>query len=659
MDSSNKDRLEDLALLFLPDILNTVQSTNSNTNQSSPNNQTNSNNSNNNTTNTGANPENSNDSSFTYHQTPSHQHQQHSHSSYQDFLNNNNFINRSTENMLQQNNYNQQLLSSQYSHMNHFNPYYPYEQQSQPSQQQIAPPPTQQPNQLMYQNQYQQIYQQTPEPQQILQPNQQQYNTGNYDDASNVVESSPKKKKQKGRKKDFKHIEYQIDLKPSKLKSLLDFKPSGITSINDYKIIDKYNNEVQIEFSGFLNGRFLTNDIDNNNYIFTKNELNKNKECTNITGKVDPKVISCYRRNYIQINMNLQLKSMKSKLLKLICSEYGYQTTRVIKYFKIEISACTNLSNSKSVGIIIKKEEQKKSNPEYKEDLIVYTPINNVDTIINLQDAEINDNNEIEKFYTIKKLQFKNATPNNGNLTFQNYYHLKVKLSCIVADIYFDDYIEEDEGKNEDLSNTNEIILSELVSTPIIVRGRNPSFYSERKDLLIKGRSPSSKKSFRKLNEESLSNFRLDSNNSNLNIYSHTSSENEIENDNEHDIDNEQDLENEIDVDNELDLDIDANSPISTNLDLIENNEILPNLSYSTNNSNNLISNPNGSGDNNCEIGSNEKYKYFPISSVYYLPPVNVVYFPHRAHHPNQKDDNDSNSQIEKIDTRSSNVYFK
>lgn len=85
-------------------------------------------------------------------------------------------------------------------------------------------------------------------------------------------------KKAKSRKRDVKNLEVQIDYKPSKLKRLLDLKQSGATSSNDYKIIDKDNNEVTIDFNGFLNGRFLTNDIDNNNYIFTQNESQRGED---------------------------------------------------------------------------------------------------------------------------------------------------------------------------------------------------------------------------------------------------------------------------------------------------------------------------------------------------------------------------------------------
>ena len=62
--------------------------------------------------------------------------------------------------------------------------------------------------------------------------------------------STPKRKKPRVETR-RKNLEVQIDYKPSKLKRLLDLKQSGATSSNDYKIIDKDNNEVTIDFNGF------------------------------------------------------------------------------------------------------------------------------------------------------------------------------------------------------------------------------------------------------------------------------------------------------------------------------------------------------------------------------------------------------------------------
>ncbi|KAL6454861.1 vib-1 Transcription factor vib-1 [Candida maltosa Xu316] len=581
---SNKDRIEDLASLFLPDLLN--PSTAKNDTPSNTNNNTNTN-----TSNTNQQP----------------QQPQQQPSSFQDFLSNNNFINRSND--IDQHQVQQQ--QQQFSHINHYAPYLSYD----------ANPMMSQP--LMNFNQP--MYQPPVPPQQILQQQQQAMRPGtpelqsSYDMKSGS--STPKKKKAKGRKRDMRNLEVEIDYKSSKLKRLLDFKQSGTISSNDYKIIDKDNNEVSIDFNGFLNGRFLTNDIDNNNYIFTRNELHRmaNK-------KEDPKVVSCYRRNYIQISVNMNIHGFKnddSKLLKLQTSEYGYTTTRVIKYFKIEILAATNISNNKSVPIVIKNDPKDLEKYEYKDDLVQPTFINTHEHVIILND-EVIENGAIDKYFVVKKLQFKNATPNNGNLTFQNYYHLKAKLSCIVADIYYDDYdidVDTEGGGN----NNNEILLGELVSEPIIVRGRNPSFYSERKDILIKGRSAASKRSF-KISAQAAAQHKA------------------IEHD-----EGEDDMMEQDEPDDDMD-----EKDVSQ----------IPPLSYSTN-------------QLAIDAKSVDKYKYYPINNVYYLPPINTVYFPHRAHHQSQRDDQDPSQpnptqpqsqqpalppqppQFVSEPRKGSNVYFK
>lgn len=167
--------------------------------------------------------------------------------------------------------------------------------------------------------------------------------------------------------------------------------------MNDYKIIDNNNKEVAVEFSGFLNGKFFTNDTDNNNYLFTKNELQKEES----KPLEDPKIVSCYRRNYIQVLMNMRLAGVTNdfKLLKLQTSEYGYSTTRVIKYFKIEIQAMTNISNSKSVPIIVRNSEKEILKQEPKDDVVQPTSIG-ADHVVVLNESGIN--NELDKYFVVK-----------------------------------------------------------------------------------------------------------------------------------------------------------------------------------------------------------------------------------------------------------------
>ncbi|KAG7662031.1 uncharacterized protein J8A68_004419 [[Candida] subhashii] len=760
-DTSNKDRLEDLASLFLPDILHPMQS-GGNTPSNNPTNAS--------TTNPSLKQEeyegissdfnllardslsrNTNTPPTTAPNT----------SNFQDFLSNNNFINRSNNSMMAYNsmsmvqndamNANQQgQEQQQYSHISHYAPYIPYEanagmashhhmsmfnpafQSMLPAGSQMSPSPMPQ-GQLQQQQQQQQqppaygAYQYPSAlptslssaylntlgtnwfpsnnssnanlenlmtsggyPQSDLQAQQSSAvdeipsTTGNQGDLS--ITASPKKKKAKTRRqRDLKACEVQIDYKPTKLKRLLDFKQSGSTSINDYKLVDKDNHEISIDFNGFLNGRFLTNDTDNNNYIFTKNELQRNSGDTTpqiSNQKEDPKVISCYRRNYIQISLNMNIHGFNgdSKLLKLQTSEYGYTVSRVIKYFKVEILATTNIANSKNVPILIKndpkdvekekekeskKQTQQQSSYEYKDDLVQPSSITSHEHIIILNNDTPIENGQIDKFFVVKKLQFKNATPNNGNLTFQNYYHLKIKLSCIVADLYYDDYVEDEGTIGNNASTTannggnNEVVLAELISEPIIVRGRNPSFYAERKDILIKGRYSTSKRSF-KIAAQS--------------AQAHLQSGEEQDTDYHNEDEDEEEDANVVDtmnVDEEDEqqfprrissIDENANgadedgSPISSITDearpgslnqlVLSSNQQVPPLAYSTNQS-------------ALDLKSVKGYKYYPISNVYYLPPINVVYFPHRAHQAQKEDVEVPIEPVVNQNRKSSNVYFK
>ncbi|CAX39557.1 conserved hypothetical protein [Candida dubliniensis CD36] len=632
-------------------------------------------------------------------------------SSFQEFLSNNNFINRSNDIEEERPQQQQQQQPQQYSH--HYSGYMPFEMNPSASQHVLNYNPGmqqmfQQPNIASQQNflsssipgqQQQQsqmtsnfprtnsyygkypgdydewfastnssitnlngLYQQQllqsqmlQQPQPMPQPQRGEIKDTQIDSKSGS--STPKRKKTKSRKRDIKNLEVQIDYKPSKLKRLLDLKQSGATSSNDYKIIDKNNNEVTIDLNGFLNGRFLTNDIDNNNYIFMQNELQRGEDGfakAAVNKKENPKVVSCYRRNYIQISVNMNIRGFKddSKLLKLQTSEYGYTTTRVIKYFKIEVSAAADILNSKGVPIIIKNEnkdierEKEKearrislqSNYEYKADTVSPTYINTSEHVIILNDEPIS-NGCIDKYFVVKKLQFKNATPNNGNLNFQNYYHLKAKLSCIVADIYYDDYDIDMANDGGGGSNNNEILLAELVSEPIIVRGRNPSFYAERNDILIKGRSASSKSSFKIAAQSSelklTASVEADEDEDEEFIVEH---EDEQEEEDDHHNHSGGDQEDQIQANNHNGT---GESPISSGDD--DNTQMAP-LSYSTNQS-------------ALDVKSVDKYKYYPINSVYYLPPINVVYFPHRAHQ-SQKDDQEQTSIVQE-NRKSSNVYFK
>lgn len=124
-----------------------------------------------------------------------------------------------------------------------------------------------------------------------------------------------------------------------------------------------------------------------------------------------------------------------NKVLKLQTNEYGYSITRVIKWFKVEIFANTNVSEIRSIPIVIYDDNGQRDKERPKDEIVTdenndfVNPISidKAQSTITLNESVIK-NSEIDNYYTVKKLQFKSATPNNGNLTFQNYYHLKLRL---------------------------------------------------------------------------------------------------------------------------------------------------------------------------------------------------------------------------------------
>lgn len=406
----------------------------------------------------------------------------------------------------------------------------------------------------------------------------------------------PPQKKKKAKSKQLDHKpEFNIDYNPVKLKQLLDLK--SIAKNSNHVVVDKSNNPISISTTGFLNGKFITNDHENCNYILASTDsltmlaslVLQLLSLLNLTKNQDPRVISCYRRNYIQVSLNVSISGLfDSKVLRLQTSEYGYTITRVVKYFKLNILARTR-SDKSSVPIFIKPSKSKKETPKANSDELIFNQIVKPEHIFSLDDEDIS--NSISKFFLVKKLQFNKATPNNGNLTFQNYYHLIVKLSAVVADLYYDDYVVEEfnNGLNGGGDN-NEVILNELISEPIIVRGRNPHFYSERNDVLIKGRISTMKRS-----------------------YDLASVEGENFNDEE-------------EVDDE-----DSGCGPAQGIDDEEEEEEEEQVSEEEGSQEHSTSDQ--SVKDSIDLSGVKKYKYFPLSKIYYLTPINPVYFPHGTHH--------------------------
>lgn len=545
-----------------------------------------------------------------------------------------------------------------------------------------------------------------------------------FDNSLNVPSAETKEKTpvevEKKRKRNYRqkpkrqeNIKFLVDYSPDKLTHLLNFRTRKLNE--DYKLIDKNGEEIYLDFKGFLNGRFLTNDFDNSSYIHgildrspeeiesfetsdTDNAADKDTDGTSGKSntekddsgspkepkrkyiKSDPKVISCYRRNYIQVSMNFNLSGFKgysndeAKILKLQTSEYGYNITRVVKWLKIEVTASTNDSKEETVPLIInddiKEKDKKDGKDEVNDDYVNPTPITSNEHIITLNNANVIDN-EINNFFTVKKLRFQSATSNNGNFGFQNYYFLKVKLSAIVADLYYDDYIDDDFSVANPDNSRNEINLFELISEPIIVRGRNPSFYAERNDLLVRGKPVNNKQSYKHDGKADIvrNDIRELRNEQEIKRELEREQQQQQQHNNKRKASKDPEGEGSEAENNDGDNG-DKRHKSPTPLQMAAMNQAnLTSKSISP-----LIYNANSSSVNLDKIlkgkdkqlilndNNDETYTYFPISNVYYLPPINVVYFPHAAHQ-NAKNPHKTNSpSVEDVSfsrRKSSNVYFK
>lgn len=497
-----------------------------------------------------------------------------------------------------------------------------------------------------------------------------------------------KKEKSKQKKSYKKSAQTQVGLNysPNVLLGLLDLVQDGPPS--SFKIIDKDNNEVKLKFGCFLNGRFLTNDTDNQNFMQSKADTDAKKGDVKDWNTMEPKVISCYRRNYILVSLNLSLSGFSTssperpQVLKLQTKENGYLLSRVIKYFETEVSAHTNVSTSRNVPLIIyddsKGKEKSKDELEIRDtdDSVSPESYNLTRNTITLSDSAFK-NNEIDSYHTIKKLQFKNATPNNGNSAFQNYYYLKIRVSAVVADLYFNDYIDESGSYG---NSTSSEVLFEFVSLPIIVRGRNPSFYSDRKDILVKGRVTNSKESYKcaagesekaTISKEIPSSGKVDTQESKLT----TTQEYKMDDSSEKKKDYSSESEH-VQIDDDPDkIGFDEGSQEDTSDDNDESrirmeamqklnkSQKIPPLLYTATTASLGLKNTLEDIKSNNKLDLLDKkggqYKYFPISSVYYLPPVNVVYFPHGVHHQNENLGDNQTRESRQLQHRNSNVYFK
>ncbi|WPK25944.1 hypothetical protein PUMCH_003282 [Australozyma saopauloensis] len=384
-----------------------------------------------------------------------------------------------------------------------------------------------------------------------------------------------------------------IDYSPEALLRLLDMNLK-VEQSNEHQVTDAFGNPCEVEIKGFLHGRFCTNNYDN--YIYQMSS----------TGAIDeyqtyaPLVISCYRRNFLNIHIVMQASSTDN------LSVDG----ELVEQYRLEIDATAENPDANDSSFSLRDNDN---------DAKDFSKVGDNLTVETIGKSHTIKSNELspESFFMVRKLKFNSSTINSLKLNSQTYYCLIVRL---VAD-----------------TASGSKVLQTLTSAPIIVRGRNPSFYNTRKDIVIKPKSPCFKASYghshsqiqRFALEEALSEPRPSSREEYYEDSSdtHTQSRNEdAYGENASESEEDSPLEEERDTSNEVYID-----------------QVLESMS-------------NNPGKN---------YHYFPVLNVYYTPPVNVVYFPHGAHLANAQTDTaeetveGDSKQKDGNTTKRKKVYFK
>lgn len=427
------------------------------------------------------------------------------------------------------------------------------------------------------------------------------------------------------RKKDNSTVEnIKFDYSPQLLLRLLQLHAN---SVCNQPLTDSIGKTISTDFLASLDGRLLTGDQDNYNY------LTMFLEPPNEDDVYSPRVISCYRRNFFSLRMTFKVADFDRLLFVS-----GYPVQR----FRIDIGAVAEGKEGETASIIITKDKEKlkKEGNGSDGDNNVKTETKGVvrskEVLVNITEKSTPidvDSLGLDNTFWIKKLLYKTATSNSSNINFQTYFRVTAKLIAETA--------------------SGSHVLHDFIGVPMTVRGRNPSFYQDRKEIRIKTyvNGHDSKTTGTKVQ-----NLAEPSNPQPAVKTEYNDAVGVPQGDAE--------LPGSRMTAGESDRK-DLSLSLSTNSNEYPNNALQPaqpmNAKQQSRSVEKMISAKKENGKN---------YHYFPILSVYYLPPINVVYFPHGAHQDNTNDessvtkDGDSdvstpatNTSVEK--KRGSKVYFR
>lgn len=338
----------------------------------------------------------------------------------------------------------------------------------------------------------------------------------------------------------------------------------------------------KIQFRGSLAGRLYINPES-----FVK--LSQLRNFLTLMEEANSTQLFCYRRNWISINFTMDLG-----FLKLVNGEKPFD--------EISISLSSSLrkqDNKDSTKVSVIKESE--------EFIFHKTEVKNFDNIIQASDSKITVKyDHLVKIATKSddvqilwdQIKFKSATANNRHDAANKHY-------IIVLEVNF----HKNSSDNDTISHTRI-----FESHQIIVRGRNPSFYSKKGDILI-GK-------IRKLSGSKTSKFDLNPiENTDSSAHSLNPTNNIKSTDN-------QKTTAALNSTASIDGDYRTFSPAVGSIVKSEKNGITGSMSQvkDTHDKHSVLKESNG--------GSS--YQYFRVTDNYYLPPVDVGYFPHYVHHSKQ-----------------------
>jgi hypothetical protein len=228
---------------------------------------------------------------------------------------------------------------------------------------------------------------------------------------------------------------------------LLSFKKTP----DKYTILDSRNNVQQLEMSAQLHGMFFLSEM----------------PPAGADGSVQPE-LTCYRRNLFQISGSLITPRGQ---MSVVLPDTG--ETVPVASTEVTISAMESVDHNAVRLIVIPWKTPPPNSPEISQGPDHEPP--------SLPLIPFNDEgNEAEGEYAVypigwRRLQFRVATANNGRRKeLQQHFILHLKVVGTLA-------------------NGSKLVLSESITSPIVVRGRSPRNFQARKEIPLLGSSAGSR----------------------------------------------------------------------------------------------------------------------------------------------------------------------